>query len=161
MSNDPAEVMRRARRNGARKPRGSKLGPIRAAARDHREVIEFWLTVTTQDGTVRTERYRLITTLADWRPAGRRAGRRLCLAWAIESATAGTGQAALLAFMLCSLFLAGFLFLFWRCHRARCSSRAGRCRRSRSWRICCSSAVMIQFLFRGVAGGDPAAVIQL
>lgn len=55
-------------RNGQRRRRGSTLGPgtgplpgltVRAA--------EFAVTVTEQDGTVRTSRYRLVTTLADWR----------------------------------------------------------------------------------------------
>ena len=42
-------------------------------------VIEFWLTVAADDGAVRTERYRLITTLLDHSPLPRgRAGRRVC-----------------------------------------------------------------------------------
>jgi len=71
--NDPAEVTRRARRNGARRRRGSKLdpdtGPLPGITV---RVIEFWLTVATQDGGTRTERYRLITTLLDHcaHPAG-------------------------------------------------------------------------------------------
>jgi hypothetical protein len=65
---DPAAVTRRNRRNGARRRRGSKLppdtGPLPGLTV---RVIEFWLTVTTDDGSTRAERYRLITTLADWR----------------------------------------------------------------------------------------------
>jgi hypothetical protein len=84
--NDPAEVMRRARRNGARRRRGSKLGPDTGPLPGITvRVIEFWLTVTMQDGTVRTERYRLITTLADWRacPAAELAA-AYAWRWAIE-----------------------------------------------------------------------------
>jgi len=66
--NDPAEVTRRARRNGARRRRGSKLppetGPLPGMTV---RVVEFWVTVTEDDGTVRTTWYRLITTLADHR----------------------------------------------------------------------------------------------
>ena len=66
--NDPAEVMRRARRNGARRRRGSKLGPDTGPLPGITvRVIEFALTVTADDGTVRTEPYRLITTLLDHR----------------------------------------------------------------------------------------------
>jgi len=49
-------------------------------------VIQYALTVTTDDGRTRTERYRLITTLTDWRacPAAELAA---CYArrWAIET----------------------------------------------------------------------------
>ena len=66
--NDPAEVTRRARRNGARRRRGSTLppdtGPLPGITV---RVIGFWLTVATEDGGTRTERYRLITTLLDHR----------------------------------------------------------------------------------------------
>jgi hypothetical protein len=70
---DPAEVRRRTARNGARRRRGSTLppdtGPLPGITV---RVIEFRLTVTAGDGTVRTEPYRLITTLLDHRrhPAG-------------------------------------------------------------------------------------------
>ena len=49
-------------------------------------VIEFWLTAGAADGTVRTERYRLITTLADWRacPAAELAA-GYAWRWAIET----------------------------------------------------------------------------
>ncbi len=85
--NDPAAVARRARINGRRRRRGSKLppqtGPLPGITA---RVIEFTLTVTGDDGRTRTERYRLLTTLADWRgyPASELAagyGRR----WAIET----------------------------------------------------------------------------
>jgi Transposase DDE domain len=84
--NDPAAVRRRTVRNGCRRRRGSKLppdtGPLPGITV---RVIQYVLTVTAEDGTVRTERYRLITTLTDWRacPA---AGLAACYArrWAIE-----------------------------------------------------------------------------
>jgi hypothetical protein len=88
--NDPAEVRRRARRNGARRRRGSKLGPDTGPLPGITvRVIEFWLTVTAQDGTVRTERYRLITTLADWRacPAAELAA-AYAWRWAVETGLA-------------------------------------------------------------------------
>jgi transposase IS4-like protein/DDE family transposase len=66
--NDPAAVARRARRNGARRRRGSKLppetGPLPGMTV---RVVEFRVTVTAGDGTARTTGYRLITTLADHR----------------------------------------------------------------------------------------------
>ena len=67
---DPAEVSRRLHRNGKRRRTGSKLGPQTGpdpgiTAR----VIEFTVTVTTDDGGTRTEPYRLITTLLDHRAA--------------------------------------------------------------------------------------------
>ena len=65
---DPAAVRRRAARNGKRRRRGSKLppdtGPLPGITV---RVIEFWLTVAADGGAVRTQRYRLITTLADHR----------------------------------------------------------------------------------------------
>jgi hypothetical protein len=61
---DPAEVRRRTARNGHRRRRGSTLppdtGPLPGITV---RVIEFRLTITADDGTVRTEPYRLITTL--------------------------------------------------------------------------------------------------
>jgi len=78
---DPAAVRARIRRNGDRRRRGSKLGPETGPLPGITvQVIEFWLTVTGQDGTARTERYRLITTLTDWRayPA---ADLDACYAW--------------------------------------------------------------------------------
>jgi hypothetical protein len=66
--NDPAAVHARNARNGQRRRRGSKLppetGPLPGMTV---RVIEFAVTVTTQDGPARTSRYRLITTLGDWR----------------------------------------------------------------------------------------------
>jgi hypothetical protein len=66
---DPAAVARRARRNGARRRRGSRLGPDAGPLPGITvRVIEFRLTVTPDgDGGTRSERYRLITTLTDWR----------------------------------------------------------------------------------------------
>lgn len=67
--NDPAAVHARNRRNGARRRRGSTLGPETGPLPGITvRVIEFAVTVTGQeDGSTRTTRYRLITTLADWR----------------------------------------------------------------------------------------------
>ena len=87
---DPAEVARRARRNGARRRRGSTLppdtGPLPGITV---RVIEFGLTVTAGDGTVRAGRYRLITTLADHRryPARQLAG-AYAWRWAAETSFA-------------------------------------------------------------------------
>ena len=85
--NDPAAVQARLRRNGQRRRRGSKLppetGPLPGITV---RVIEFWVTITTDDGAVRTRRYRLITTLTDWR-AHPAAALAACYArrWAIET----------------------------------------------------------------------------
>ncbi len=87
---DPAAVRRRTVRNGARRRRGSPLppdaGPLPGITV---RVIEFALTVTAEDGTARTERYRLITTLLDWRrhPAGQLAS-GYAQRWAIETGLA-------------------------------------------------------------------------
>jgi Insertion element 4 transposase N-terminal/Transposase DDE domain len=66
--NDPRAVTARNRKNGSRRRRGStrapETGPLPGITV---RVIEFWLTVTGEDGTARTESCRLITTLADWR----------------------------------------------------------------------------------------------
>jgi hypothetical protein len=85
--NDPAAVQARIRRNGDRRRRGSKLGPETGPLPGITvRVIQYVLTVTGADGTVRTERYRHITTLTDWRacPAADLAA---CYAWrwAIET----------------------------------------------------------------------------
>ena len=85
--NDPAAVQARIRRNGDRRRRGSKLGPETGPLPGITvRVIAYVLTVTGQDGTIRTERYRHITTLTDWRayPAADLAA---CYAWrwAIET----------------------------------------------------------------------------
>ena len=79
--NDPRAVLARIRRNGDRRRRGSKLGPETGPLPGITvRVIEFWLTVTGEDGAARTERYRHITTLTDWRayPAADLAA---CYAW--------------------------------------------------------------------------------
>jgi len=68
--NDPAAARHRVHLNGRRRRRGSKLGPDTGPLPGiTARVIEFWLTVTTEDGAVRTERYRLITTLTGWHAA--------------------------------------------------------------------------------------------
>jgi Insertion element 4 transposase N-terminal/Transposase DDE domain len=85
--NDPAAVQARLHKNGTRRRRGSALppdtGPLPGITV---RVIEYVLTVTAGDGAARTGRYRLITTLADWRayPAAQLAA---CYArrWAIET----------------------------------------------------------------------------
>ena len=85
--NDPRAVRARLARNGQRRRRGSRLppetGPLPGITV---RVIEFWLTVTAEDGTVRTERYRLLTTLTDWRacPAAALAA-GYAWRWAIET----------------------------------------------------------------------------
>ena len=84
---DPAAVRRRTVRNGCRRRRGSKLGPDTGPLPGITvRVIEFWLTVAADDGAVRTERYRLITTLADHRryPAAALAA-GYARRWAIET----------------------------------------------------------------------------
>jgi hypothetical protein len=66
--NDPAAVHARNRRNGQRRHRGSKLGPETGPLPGMTvRVVEFAVTVTTGDGSTRTTRYRLVTTLDDWR----------------------------------------------------------------------------------------------
>jgi Insertion element 4 transposase N-terminal/Transposase DDE domain len=65
--NDPRAVARRATRNGHRRARGSKLGPDTSPLPGMTvRVIEFTITITS-GGPARTEPYRLITTLRDWR----------------------------------------------------------------------------------------------
>jgi hypothetical protein len=66
--NDPRAVQARHTKNGLRRRRGSRLPPDASPLPGITvRVIEFTLTVTTGDGAQRTERYRLMTTLADWR----------------------------------------------------------------------------------------------
>ena len=85
--NDPRAARARLHNNGKRRRRGSPLppdtGPLPGITV---RVIQFTLTVTGDDGTTRTERYRLLTTLTGWRthPA---AGLAACYAWrwAIET----------------------------------------------------------------------------
>jgi hypothetical protein len=66
---DPRQVSARLRKNGTRRRRGSRLGPGTSPLPGGTtvRVIEYLLAVTADDGTTRTERYRLITTLLDWR----------------------------------------------------------------------------------------------
>ena len=86
-ADDPCAVAARHHRNGMRRRRGSGLppdaGPLPGMTV---RVIEYCLTVTADDGTARTERYRLITTLLDHRayPAAALAG-AYARRWAIET----------------------------------------------------------------------------
>ena len=85
--NDPAAVQARLRRHGQRRRRGSTLAPATGPLPGITvRVIEFALTVTAADGGTRTERYRLLTTLADWRkyPAAELAA-GYARRWAIET----------------------------------------------------------------------------
>jgi hypothetical protein len=84
---DPRAVAARNRKNGERRRRGSKLGPEAGPLPGITvRVIEFWLTVTADDGRARTEPYRLITTLADWRAHPARAlAAAYARRWAIET----------------------------------------------------------------------------
>jgi hypothetical protein len=78
---DPRAVRARAHKNGQRRRRGSTLGPDTGPLPGITvRVIAYVLTVTAADGTTRTERYRHITTLTDWRayPAADLAA---CYAW--------------------------------------------------------------------------------
>jgi hypothetical protein len=68
--NDPAAVQARLRKNGKRRRRGSTLAPQTGPLPGITvRVVEFWLAVATSDSGTRTEQYRLITTLTDWRTA--------------------------------------------------------------------------------------------
>jgi len=85
--NDPRAVQARLNKNGQRRRRGSTLGPESGPLPGITvRVIEYILAVTADDGTVRTERYRHITTLTDWRayPAGQLAA-LYARRWAIET----------------------------------------------------------------------------
>jgi Insertion element 4 transposase N-terminal/Transposase DDE domain len=87
--NGTREAHRRAMRNANRRSRGSRLpqeeGPLPGDVTVR--VIEFLITLTREDGTTRTERYRAVTTLLDWcrhpaaDPAAAHARR-----WGIETA---------------------------------------------------------------------------
>jgi hypothetical protein len=85
--NDPRAVASRLHKNGRRRRRGSPLppetGPLPGITV---RVIEFTLAVTADDGSTRTERYRLLTTLASWRdyPAAELAA-GYARRWAIET----------------------------------------------------------------------------
>jgi hypothetical protein len=85
--NDPRAVQRRLHTNGRRRRRGSKLppetGPLPGITV---RVIEFILAVTADDGSTRTQRYRLLTTLEDHRayPAAELAA-AYARRWAVET----------------------------------------------------------------------------
>jgi hypothetical protein len=110
--NDPAAVAARNRRNGQRRRRGSKLpretGPLPGMTV---RVVEFWLAVTADDGTVRTGRYRLITTLEDWRafPAAALAA-AYARRWSAEVGHRWHRSRHAAFSWLCSLFRGGLLF---------------------------------------------------
>jgi Insertion element 4 transposase N-terminal/Transposase DDE domain len=85
--NDPRAVQARVHKNGKRRRRGSALPPDTTPLPGITvRVIEFILTVTTDDGGIRTERYRLITTLTGWQacPAADLAA-GYAWRWAIET----------------------------------------------------------------------------
>src|SRR5579859_7104247 len=64
----PAANARRIRRNGARRRRGSTLPPDTAPVPGTTvRVIEFWVRADDDAGRTRTGRYRVITTLLDYR----------------------------------------------------------------------------------------------
>jgi hypothetical protein len=86
---DPRAVAARIAKNGGRRRRGGRLppdaGPVAGITV---RVIEYALTVTDdQDGSTRTGRYRMITTLLDWQacPAAELAA-GYARRWAIETA---------------------------------------------------------------------------
>ena len=87
--NGTREAHLRAMRNANRSSRGSRLpqeeGPLPGDTT--LRVIEFLITVASEDGTARTERYRAVTTLLDWRryPAADLAA-AYARRWGIETA---------------------------------------------------------------------------
>ena len=87
--NGTREAHLRNMRNANRRSRGSRLpqeqGPLPGDATVR--VIEFLITLTCEDGTTRTERYRAVTTLPDWRryPSADLAA-AYARRWGIESA---------------------------------------------------------------------------
>jgi hypothetical protein len=84
---DPRAASARRHKNAKRRNRGSTLPPDTSPLPGITiRVIEFLLTVTGDDGAVRTARYRLLTTLTDWRacPAGDLAA-GYAWRWAIET----------------------------------------------------------------------------
>jgi hypothetical protein len=84
---DPAQVQRRSNRNTGRRRRKPPLPPDTAPVPGITvRVIEYALTVAGDDGTTRTGRYRLATTLLDARacPAAMLAS-AYCRRWAVET----------------------------------------------------------------------------
>ena len=84
---DPRAAQARLSKNGKRRRRGSPLPPDTGPLPSRPvRVIAFFLTVTCDDGTTRTEPYLLVTSLLDWRacPAGDLAG-LYAWRWAIET----------------------------------------------------------------------------
>ncbi len=85
--NDPRAAQARLNKNGKRRRRGSTLPPdARPLPGITVRVIEYTVTVTGSDGRARTERYRHLTTLTDWRtsPAADLAA-GYAQRWAIET----------------------------------------------------------------------------
>jgi Transposase DDE domain len=89
VANGTREAHRRNMRNANRRSRGSRLpqeqGPLTGDVTVR--VIEFLITLACEDGTTRTERYRAVTTLLDWRryPAADLAA-AYARRWGIETA---------------------------------------------------------------------------
>jgi hypothetical protein len=89
VANGTREAHLRNMRNANRRSRGSRLpqeqGPLPGDVTVR--VIEFLITLTCEDGTTRTERYRAVTTLLDWRgyPAADLAA-AYARRWGIETA---------------------------------------------------------------------------
>jgi hypothetical protein len=108
---DPAAAAARQKKNAGRAARGSRLppeaGPLPAVTV---RVIEFTVTAACDDGTARTTRYRLLTTLLDHRafPAAQLAA---CYArrWAIEVGHRWHRSSCPGFSWLRSLFLSGLL----------------------------------------------------
>jgi hypothetical protein len=84
---DPAAARARLEKNGQRRRRGSPLPPDTSALPSVTvRVIAFFITITGDDGTTRTEPYLLITSLLDWRAAPARDLAALyAWRWAIET----------------------------------------------------------------------------
>jgi hypothetical protein len=83
---DPRAVQARLHKNAKRRRRSALPPDTSPLPGITVRVIEFALTVTGDDGTARTERYRLLTTLLDWRafPAAELAA-AYSWRWAIET----------------------------------------------------------------------------
>jgi hypothetical protein len=84
---DPRAAQARLAKNGQRRRRGSPLPPDTSPLPSATvRVIAFFITVTCDDGTTRTEPYLLITSLTDWRACPARDLAALyAWRWAIET----------------------------------------------------------------------------
>jgi Insertion element 4 transposase N-terminal/Transposase DDE domain len=108
---DPRAASARRHKNAKRRNRGSTLPPDTSPLPGITiRVIEFLLTVTGDDGAVRTARYRLLTTLTDWRacPAGDLAA-GYAWRWAIEVGHRWYRSSRVALSWLCSLPVVGFV----------------------------------------------------